>query len=204
MINAFRFFRNYFFSFSDINDNKIFASSISPFDSHLVLRCSMFEHLVLTEARCWVVKVCKDAIFASENALIARHGWFMIDVSVYRRGPAKIINLSDALNSLKLLVHSVSKGHGCRVLVLLKGDNVVTNTIEVVIGSDCWSLRWPRVSCSHVLLVLRPLDHPIEQVLEGPFSIWRLRTDMICGAPRETHCPIADTFSIELSVSVKS
>ena len=85
--------------------------------------------------------MCKDAIFASENALIARHSLFVIDVTVYRRGPAKIINLSDALNSLKLLVHSLSKGDGCCVLVLLKGDNVVADTIEVVLGSDCWGLR---------------------------------------------------------------
>ena len=85
--------------------------------------------------------MCKDAIFASENALVARHSCSMIDVSVYGCGPAKIINLSDALNSSKRLVHSISKGHGCRVLVLLKGDNVVADTVEVVIGSGCWSLR---------------------------------------------------------------
>ena len=85
--------------------------------------------------------MCKDAIFASENALVARHSCSMIDVSVYGGGPAKIINLSDALDSRKRLVHSVSKGHGCRVLVLLKGDDVVANAVEVVIGSDCWSLR---------------------------------------------------------------
>ena len=148
--------------------------------------------------------MCKDAIFASENAFIARHSLSVIDVTVYSRGPAKIINLSDALNSLKLLVHFLSEGNGCCMLVLLKGNDVMADTIEVVIGSDCRGLWRPRISCLSVLLILRPLDHPIKQVLEGSFSIWRLRTDMVGWASWETHCPIADTVSVELAVGVQS
>ena len=148
--------------------------------------------------------MCKDTVFASENALVSRHGCSMIDVSINGCGPAKIINLGYAFDSLKLLVHSVSKGDDCRVLVLLKGDNVVRNAIAVVISSDCWGLWRPRISCLSILLILRPLDHSIKQVLEGTFSIWRLRTDMVCGASRETHCSIAHTFSVKLSFGVQS
>ena len=148
--------------------------------------------------------MCEDAIFASENAFIARHSLCVIDVTVYGRGPAKIINLCDTLNSFKLLLLSISVGMSCCVLVLLKGDNVMADTIEVVIGSDCRGLWRPRISCLSVLLILRPLDHPIKQVLEGSFSIWRLRTDMVGWASWEAHCPIADTVSIELAVGVQS
>ena len=127
----------------------------------------------------------------------------MVDVSIYSRGPTKIVYLGYALYSLKLLIHTIGEGDGSCVLVLLKGDNVVANTIEVVISSDSWGLWRPWVSCLSVLLILRPLDHFIKQVLEGAVSIWRLRTDMVCGASWESHCLIADTIPVELSVSVE-
>ena len=98
--------------------------------------------------------MCKDAVFASEDTLVTGHGLPMVDVSVYGRGPVKIIYLRNALNSLKLLVHSFSVGYGCCVLVLLKGDNVVGNTVEVVSGSDCRGLWRPRISCLSILFVL--------------------------------------------------
>ena len=146
----------------------------------------------------------ENSILSRKNSFILSSGCDMINVSINGSYSLEIVNFCDAFRPLEVFRASLSVAHSWRVLVLLVGDNVVANAVEVVCGGECGGFGAPRVRRRRVLLVFGLLDHAIEQVLEGSLLRRRLRADMVCRAPGEGLRLVAETLAVQLAVGVQS
>ena len=82
----------------------------------------------------------------------------------------------------------------------LPRQNVVSSRVAVVDCCDLGRLWCPWIGRLCILFVLRPLNHAIEQALEGSLFARRLRTNVIGGAPREVLSCHAQALSIEFAI----
>ena len=78
---------------------------------------SRLERLVLTEARCRVVQVGENAVFASEDSFVAGHGSDVVDVAVNGGDSLEVVDLRDAFLTTDALRQALSVAQCRRVLV---------------------------------------------------------------------------------------
>ena len=148
--------------------------------------------------------MCEDAILPRENFLVASFRRDVIHVSVHSCKPLEVVNLRNSFRPLEAFRHSLSVTHRWSELVFFMGDNIVPDTVQIVCRRERRCLGRPRIRRRRVLLVLRLLDHAVEQVLEGALLCRWLRANVVRRAPRERLRLVAKALPVEPSISCQA